>query len=108
MNIENLLVIASFSLQSLLSVLGILIWHEFKRLQLKVDVLATHKLDCIGIFASKENQQRIWKKIEQNENRIQRLETKVRAETKVQTETKVRIATKIHDETKAHKDKSCG
>ncbi|SHN70621.1 hypothetical protein [Desulfovibrio litoralis] len=71
---EILVVIASFTLQSVVSILGLLIWHEFKRLQSKVDILAIHRLDCMNLFPTKESQLRLWTRLDDHEKRLGRIE----------------------------------
>lgn len=76
MTTEMILVATGFVLQAMSMMIGALIWHEFKRLQNKVDSLTTHRMDCMNLFASKESQQRFWNKLDEHERRICRLEGK--------------------------------
>jgi len=74
MGILDLLIAAMLLLQSAFAIVGYLIWHEFKRLQSKVDNMSTHQIGCMSLFASKEGMQRVWDKLDDFGTRIAKLE----------------------------------
>ncbi|SHN66779.1 hypothetical protein [Desulfovibrio litoralis] len=70
MNTEMLLVIASFSLQFLLAIVGTLLWHLFKKVESKVDALLEQRFTCNDNFASRESVNKLWDKVNQHDNAI--------------------------------------
>ena len=77
MTLEMVLVIASVLLQFAFIIVGVLVWHEFRRLQHKVDGLSTHQVGCHQIFASRDSVKRLFEKCDAYDSRFAAIEGRV-------------------------------
>ena len=77
LEILQLLLLLVGILQALTVLVGYLVWHEFKRLQVKVDDLSTHKIGCHEVFASKYSVQKLWEKQDSHDKRFSNIEGRV-------------------------------